>query len=38
MHRDPAGREQHEELGFHHGWATALDQLVEHMKTHGGAS
>jgi hypothetical protein len=21
--------------GFHHGWGTALDQLVAHMQTHG---
>jgi uncharacterized protein YndB with AHSA1/START domain len=31
-HRDPATRAQHEEMGFHHGWATALDQLVEVVK------
>ncbi|MDX1396449.1 MAG: SRPBCC family protein [Gemmatimonadota bacterium] len=28
-HRDPAQRKAHEEMGFHQGWGTALDQLVE---------
>jgi uncharacterized protein YndB with AHSA1/START domain len=28
MHGDAAGRKRHEELGFHEGWDTALDQLV----------
>lgn len=28
MHGNEAGRHQHDEMGFHHGWATALDQLV----------
>jgi uncharacterized protein YndB with AHSA1/START domain len=28
MHRDEAERKQHEEMGFHTGWGTALDQLV----------
>ena len=32
MHRDEAGRKQHEQMGFHDGWGTALDQLVAHMK------
>jgi uncharacterized protein YndB with AHSA1/START domain len=32
LHRDEAGRKQHEEMGFHEGWGTVLDQLVEHMK------
>ncbi len=33
MHRDEAGRKQHEEMGFHEGWGTALDQLVAHMRS-----
>ena len=33
IHRDEAGRKQHEEMGFHQGWGTALDQLVAHVKT-----
>jgi uncharacterized protein YndB with AHSA1/START domain len=32
MHRDPDGKKRHEEMGFHYGWATALDQLVAAMK------
>lgn len=32
-HKDEAGRKQHEEMGFHHGWGKALDQLVAHAKT-----
>ena len=32
MHRDEQGRKQHEDMGFHDGWGTALDQLVAHMK------
>jgi uncharacterized protein YndB with AHSA1/START domain len=33
IHRDEAGRKQHEEMGFHEGWGAALDQLVAHVKT-----
>jgi len=33
IHKDEAGRKQHEEMGFHEGWGKALDQLVAHMKT-----
>ena len=33
MHRDEADRKRHEELGFHDGWGTVLDQLVEYAKT-----
>jgi uncharacterized protein YndB with AHSA1/START domain len=32
IHRDEAGRKQHEEMGFHQGWGKATDQLVAHMK------
>ena len=28
-HRDSADRKKHEEMGFHDGWSTVLDQLVE---------
>ncbi|MCB9761655.1 MAG: SRPBCC family protein [Alphaproteobacteria bacterium] len=27
-HADPTGKEQHEAMGFAHGWGAALDQLV----------
>ncbi len=33
IHRDEAGKKQHEEMGFHDGWGKALDQLVAHVKT-----
>ena len=32
VHPDQASRERHEALGFHEGWAVALDQLVAHMQ------
>jgi len=32
IHRDEAGKKIHEDMGFHNGWGTALDQLVAHMK------
>jgi uncharacterized protein YndB with AHSA1/START domain len=32
IHRDVDTRKRHEEMGFHQGWATALDQLVEYSK------
>jgi uncharacterized protein YndB with AHSA1/START domain len=32
MHKDPQQRNRHEEMGFHHGWGTALDQLVALMR------
>ncbi|MGE4250101.1 MAG: SRPBCC family protein [Parvibaculaceae bacterium] len=32
IHRDEAGRKQHEEMGFHEGWGTVLDQLVDYIK------
>lgn len=28
MHSDEAARKKHEDMGFHHGWSAALDQLV----------
>ncbi len=33
IHRDEAGRKQHEEMGFQEGWGKALDQLVALAKT-----
>ncbi len=33
MHQDPAGTQQHAEMGFVDGWGAALDQLVELVKT-----
>jgi uncharacterized protein YndB with AHSA1/START domain len=33
IHKDGAARKQHEEMGFHQGWSTALDQLVALVKT-----
>ena len=33
LHRDEAGRKQHEEMGFHDGWGTVLTQMVEYIKT-----
>ena len=32
MHANPKDRQTHEEMGFHDGWGTALDQLVEWAK------
>ncbi|HRP62336.1 MAG TPA: SRPBCC family protein [Phycisphaerales bacterium] len=31
-HADPVKRRQHEAMGFHSGWSTALDQLVAMVK------
>ena len=33
MHRDEPTRNRHAEMGFHGGWATALEQLVAHART-----
>lgn len=33
LHRDEAGRKQHEEMGFQEGWGKALDQLVALTRT-----
>lgn len=32
LHKDEAAKKQHEEMGFHHGWSAALDQLVALVK------
>jgi uncharacterized protein YndB with AHSA1/START domain len=29
MHKNPADRNQHEEMGFHDGWGTAIEQLAK---------
>lgn len=29
LHKDEADRKRHEEMGFHEGWNTCLDQLIE---------
>ena len=31
MHQDAAGADQHREMGFHEGWGTVVDQMVEHL-------
>jgi uncharacterized protein YndB with AHSA1/START domain len=33
IHRDEAGRQRHEEMGFHEGWGTVADQLAVYVKT-----
>ncbi len=33
LHKDAAGRKQHEDMGFHDGWGKATDQLVALAKT-----
>jgi uncharacterized protein YndB with AHSA1/START domain len=35
IHQDPDGRKQHEEMGFHDGWGTVVDQMVEHIQAAG---
>jgi uncharacterized protein YndB with AHSA1/START domain len=32
VHPDPALRDQHEQMGFHDGWGTVVDQMVEHIQ------
>lgn len=32
IHQDPEGRAQHESMGFHDGWGTVVDQMVEHIQ------
>lgn len=32
IHGSADTRTRHEEMGFHDGWSTVLDQLVEYMK------
>lgn len=33
LHRDDAGRKQHEEMGFHDGWGTVVTRMVEYIKS-----
>lgn len=33
IHGNPETRKKHEEMGFHEGWGTVVDQMVEHIKT-----
>ncbi len=33
LHKDEAGRKQHEDMGFFEGWGITIDQMVEVMKT-----
>ncbi len=33
MHKNTDDVKQHEDMGFHQGWGTALEQLVEYAKT-----
>lgn len=35
LHKDQAGRQKHEDMGFHEGWGSALDQLVAMAKADG---
>jgi uncharacterized protein YndB with AHSA1/START domain len=32
VHADEAGRETHEQMGFHDGWGTVVDQMVAYIK------
>lgn len=32
IHNDEAARRQHEEMGFHDGWGTVVEQMVAHIK------
>ena len=33
IHKDPAGRKQHEDMGFFEGWGQVIDQMVAHIKS-----
>lgn len=35
LHRNAADSRKHEEMGFHEGWGTALDQLAAHVQRLG---
>ena len=37
IHRDEDGRAQHEAMGFHPRWGTALDQLVAYLEALQGS-
>jgi uncharacterized protein YndB with AHSA1/START domain len=32
VHQDAGGAQQHEQMGFHDGWSTVVDQMVEHLQ------
>jgi uncharacterized protein YndB with AHSA1/START domain len=32
IHRDEAGRKQHEDMGFYEGWGTVVDQMAAYVK------
>jgi len=32
IHGNPESRKTHEDMGFHHGWNTVVDQMVAHIK------
>ncbi|MFN4310490.1 MAG: SRPBCC family protein [Ferrovibrio sp.] len=32
IHRDEAGRKEHEDMGFEHGWGTVVTQMVDYIK------
>ncbi len=34
IHGNQDTRKRHEEMGFHEGWGTVVDQMVEHIKAH----
>ena len=34
IHGDADTRKRHEEMGFHEGWGTVVDQMVAHIKAH----
>jgi uncharacterized protein YndB with AHSA1/START domain len=33
LHKDEDGRKKHEDMGFHDGWGTVVNQMVEYIKT-----
>lgn len=35
VHQDPAGMKQHSDMGFHEGWGTVVEQMVEHIQGAG---
>ena len=35
VHGDADSRKKHEEMGFHDGWGTVVNQMVEHIKAKG---
>ncbi len=37
IHQDPEGAAQHAQMGFHDGWGTVVDQMVEHITASRGA-